>query len=56
VLLVEAGVSTRASVGGIGGGIASDDWEQFYAFNARNVADFPLATALPLSAQRTLDT
>lgn len=33
--------------GGIGGGIASEDWEQFYEFTSTGLTDFPVPAALP---------
>ncbi|MFI6146586.1 BREX-2 system adenine-specific DNA-methyltransferase PglX [Streptomyces sp. NPDC051109] len=33
--------------GGIGGGIASEEWEKFYEFNSSNLAEFPLPAHLP---------
>jgi hypothetical protein len=41
--------------GGYGGGIASEDWERFYAFNGANVADCPLPVTLPSDRARELD-
>ncbi|MCO6693733.1 BREX-2 system adenine-specific DNA-methyltransferase PglX [Streptomyces sp. Vc17.3-30] len=39
--------------GGIGGGIASEEWEKFYEFNSTNLQNFPLPAAYPtyLSAE-----
>ena len=42
--------------GGIGGGIASEDWERFYEFTSTGVKDFPLAAERPLPLARRLDT
>ncbi|RYF60574.1 MAG: BREX-2 system adenine-specific DNA-methyltransferase PglX [Comamonadaceae bacterium] len=42
--------------GGIGGGIASAEWERFYEFTGTTVKDFPLPSAYPIDRARTLDT
>lgn len=42
--------------GGIGGGIASDDWERFYEFTSTGIKDFPLCPDRPLVSARQLDT
>src|SRR5262249_640682 len=34
--------------GGIGGGIKTESWERFFAFNGTKVGGFPLASAPPL--------
>jgi hypothetical protein len=41
--------------GGIGGGIASEDWEKFYEFTGTKLQEFPLPTRLPLEKGRSLD-
>ncbi|MFI8297701.1 BREX-2 system adenine-specific DNA-methyltransferase PglX [Streptomyces nigra] len=41
--------------GGIGGGIASEEWEKFYQFNGSNVADFPLPVECPTAISVNLD-
>ncbi len=41
--------------GGIGGGIASEDWERFYEFTGTKMSEFPLADPAPLDLARTLD-
>jgi hypothetical protein len=41
--------------GGIGGGIASEDWERFYEFTSTGLKDFPLAASPPLDLARKLD-
>jgi hypothetical protein len=41
--------------GGIGGGIASEDWERFYEFTGTKLEDFPLPSELPLMFGRILD-
>lgn len=41
--------------GGIGGGIASEEWEKFYQFNGTSVRDFPLPEGRPLARGRSLD-
>ncbi|MFE9967521.1 BREX-2 system adenine-specific DNA-methyltransferase PglX [Streptomyces sp. NPDC005525] len=41
--------------GGIGGGIASEDWEKFYEFTGTKLQDFPLPANLPRSLGRVLD-
>ncbi|XIE80598.1 BREX-2 system adenine-specific DNA-methyltransferase PglX [Streptomyces sp. SBR177] len=33
--------------GGIGGGIASEEWEKFYEFNSTNLAEIPLPSKFP---------
>ena len=38
--------------GGIGGGIASEDWERFYEFTSTGLKDFPLAADRPLALAR----
>ncbi|MFJ2632215.1 BREX-2 system adenine-specific DNA-methyltransferase PglX [Streptomyces sp. NPDC087422] len=42
--------------GGIGGGIASGEWERFYQFNGMNVQDFPLPPAYSTTLAIALDT
>ncbi|MFF3180767.1 BREX-2 system adenine-specific DNA-methyltransferase PglX [Rhodococcus pyridinivorans] len=41
--------------GGIGGGIAAEEWERFYEFTGTTLKDFPLPLAYPLARVRTLD-
>lgn len=41
--------------GGIGGGIASEDWERFYEFTGTKLQEFPLPKVLPLEFGRSLD-
>ena len=41
--------------GGIGGGIASESWERFYAFNGTKLQQFPLPVDRPLLTARLLD-
>jgi hypothetical protein len=41
--------------GGIGGGIASEEWEQFYEFTGTKLQEFPLPADLPLDLGRELD-
>lgn len=41
--------------GGIGGGIASEEWEKFYQFNGTNVEEFPLPSVYPLVRAADLD-
>ncbi|MEV4296064.1 BREX-2 system adenine-specific DNA-methyltransferase PglX [Microbispora rosea] len=41
--------------GGIGGGIASEDWEKFYEFTGTKLQEFPLPPVLPLKLGRDLD-
>lgn len=41
--------------GGIGGGIASEEWEKFYQLNGTNVAKFPLPPSYPTSLATSLD-
>ncbi|MEI7929281.1 MAG: BREX-2 system adenine-specific DNA-methyltransferase PglX, partial [Verrucomicrobiales bacterium] len=41
--------------GGIGGGIASESWERFYAFNGTKLQQFPLPVDRPLLTARWLD-
>ncbi|MEU9357189.1 BREX-2 system adenine-specific DNA-methyltransferase PglX [Streptomyces sp. NPDC048301] len=40
--------------GGIGGGIASEDWEQFYEFTGTKFQEFPLPTVFPVAHARNL--
>ncbi len=44
------------SVGGEGARVRKTLWDERYAFNAGNVAEFPLSTTRPLPLARTLDT
>lgn len=41
--------------GGIGGGIADQEWERFYEFTGTTLQDYPLPGALPLVRGRLLD-
>lgn len=41
--------------GGIGGGIADQEWERFYEFTGTTLKDFPLPEQLPLERARRLD-
>ena len=41
--------------GGIGGGLASEGWEQFYAFDGTKLQKFPVADDRPLGLARDLD-
>ncbi|MCC3271116.1 BREX-2 system adenine-specific DNA-methyltransferase PglX, partial [Arthrobacter sp. zg-Y809] len=41
--------------GGIGGGIASSEWERFFEFTGTTLKDFPLPAALPLKRGSQLD-
>jgi hypothetical protein len=41
--------------GGIGGGIASEDWERFYEHDSSKLQQLPIPTALPLNLARELD-
>ncbi|MFZ3139093.1 BREX-2 system adenine-specific DNA-methyltransferase PglX [Polaromonas sp.] len=42
--------------GGIGGGIASEDWERFYEFTSTALQEFPLPVGRPLDIATRLDT
>lgn len=42
--------------GGIGGGIASEEWEKFYQLNGSNVGDFPLPAEYSIDLAAVLDT
>lgn len=42
--------------GGIGGGIASEDWERFYEFASTGLKEFPLTIIRPTDLATTLDT
>lgn len=44
------------SVGGDGARVRKTLWDERYAFNATNVAEFPLPSGRPLTLGRTLDT
>ena len=44
------------SVGGEGARVRKTLWDERYAINAGNVAEFPLSTTRPLALARTLDT
>ncbi|WP_433533791.1 BREX-2 system adenine-specific DNA-methyltransferase PglX [Micromonospora sp. CA-249363] len=48
-------VSFDRGNGGIGGGIASEDWERFYEFAGTKLQDFPLPSAYPLELSREID-
>ncbi|MFD8077704.1 BREX-2 system adenine-specific DNA-methyltransferase PglX [Streptomyces sp. NPDC059718] len=48
-------VSHDKGNGGIGGGIASEDWEKFYEFTGTKLQDFPLPARLPLALGHALD-
>lgn len=41
--------------GGIGGGLATEDWEHFYQLNSTNVSQAPLPAVLPLERARHLE-
>lgn len=41
--------------GGIGGGIASEEWERFYDFTATKLQEFPLPSVYPLEFGRKID-
>ena len=41
--------------GGIGGGIASEDWERFYEFTGTTLKDFPLPANTPVERPALLD-
>lgn len=41
--------------GGIGGGIADQEWERFYEFTGTTLQDYPMPGALPLVRGRLLD-
>ena len=41
--------------GGIGGGLATEEWEQFYEFDGTKVCTFPLPSDSPLETARILD-
>lgn len=41
--------------GGIGGGIAAEDWERFYEFTGTKLQEFPLPAGAPLERARRLD-
>ena len=44
------------SVGGEGARVRKTLWDERYAFNASNIAEFPLSATRPLALARTLDT
>ncbi|MFI5486063.1 BREX-2 system adenine-specific DNA-methyltransferase PglX [Micromonospora echinaurantiaca] len=48
-------VSHDKGNGGIGGGIASEDWERFYEFTGTKLQEFPLPSAYPLELSREID-
>ena len=48
-------VSHDKGNGGIGGGIADQEWERFYEFTAKNLERFPLPADAPLDLARRLD-
>ena len=41
---------------GIGGGLTTEDWEQFYEFDGTKLQTFPVPDARPLNLARELDT
>lgn len=41
--------------GGIGGGIADQEWERFFEFTGTKLQEFPLPTQLPIDRGRALD-
>ena len=41
--------------GGIGGGLATEEWEQFYEFDGTKLKAFPLSDDAPLDIVRTLE-
>src|SRR5690606_18937984 len=41
--------------GGIGGGIAAESWERFYAFNGTKLNECPLPSGRPLELAQRLD-
>ena len=41
--------------GGIGGGLATEEWEQFYEFDATKLQSFPIPAETPLSHAQALD-
>ena len=41
--------------GGIGGGLATEDWEHFYEFTGTKLLEFPLPDGAPLERARCLD-
>ncbi|MCA2181017.1 BREX-2 system adenine-specific DNA-methyltransferase PglX [Nonomuraea glycinis] len=41
--------------GGIGGGIAAEEWERFYEFTGTKLQEFPLSSGAPLERARRLD-
>lgn len=41
--------------GGIGGGIASEEWERFFEFTGTTLKDFPLSAKTPLDRARLID-
>ncbi|MFI5820204.1 BREX-2 system adenine-specific DNA-methyltransferase PglX [Streptomyces rishiriensis] len=48
-------VSHNMGAGGIGGGIAAEQWEQFYQFNGTKVNEFPLPARFPTILAAELD-
>ncbi|WP_349876716.1 BREX-2 system adenine-specific DNA-methyltransferase PglX [Micromonospora sp. HUAS YX12] len=48
-------VSFDRGNGGIGGGIASEDWERFYEFTGTKLQNLPLPSAYPLELSREID-
>lgn len=48
-------VSHDKGNGGIGGGIADQEWERFYEFTATKLAEFPLPSKLRCNRARTID-
>ncbi|UNS98188.1 BREX-2 system adenine-specific DNA-methyltransferase PglX [Streptomyces tubbatahanensis] len=49
-------VSHDKGNGGIGGGIASEDWERFYEFTGTKIQEFPLPSTYPTALAASLDT
>ncbi|MGW0784718.1 BREX-2 system adenine-specific DNA-methyltransferase PglX [Streptomyces sp. NPDC002913] len=49
-------VSHNMGAGGIGGGIAAEQWEQFYQFNGNKISEFPLPDSLPITLAAEIDT
>lgn len=48
-------VSHDKGGGGIGGGIASEEWEKFYEFTGTKLKEFPLPSTLPLARSEEID-
>ncbi|ARF75952.1 SAM-dependent methyltransferase [Kitasatospora albolonga] len=49
-------VSHNMGAGGIGGGIAAEQWEQFYQFNGNKISEFPIPASFPTDLATELDT